>query len=393
MKKKKIGTTYDGFVDCSQLVVGQEVKNYGAMCELLREKPLAGNSKVAQLKRWENYFSYEKRGQKFLIKELYELPLSRVDGRKLKVGIYVNYIECLLMDYLSKQNGDPIILPKIDWCLRLGMMNNRFPEYMPRQDRELDNGVLDVAQNDKERFSPLEEIIAEKYHLPLDSDDISIFYDTSLQKLYEILNNALKSMENRRLIRCSKAFIIYYDDGSQRVVDNSEKLAKEILRMQNQALSAMGYEKINQVYSSHQIHRYYKEFQKIIQKRNKSLEEGAPKWARVMDRTRIIYLRNEIQEQLPINTRQLLEMTANENVECKRALNGKIADSMSALADKRKTEFDERYSREQLDDKLPNKQNYWAMKRHNHRFVMNALAKEKFREIQDSLIDYLIRID
>lgn len=393
MAKRKIGTAYADFVDCSRLTVGQEVKNYGAMCELLREKPLAGNSKAAQLKRWERYFSYEKRGQKFVIKELYESPLYHADGRKLKAGVYVNYIECLIMDYLLKQKGDSVLLSKLDWCLTLGMMNNRFPEYMPRQDREINDGVLEIADDDVKRFSPLEKAIATKYHMSLDNKDVSVFYDLAFEKSYSILNSSLRSMENRRLIRCSKAFIIYYDDGSQRVVDDSEKSAKEILRMQNQTLKAMGYEKISQVYSAHQIHRYYKEFQKTIQKRNKSLEECAPKWARVMDRTRIIYLRNEIQEQLPINTRQLLEMTANETVECKRALNGKIADSMSDLVDKRKTEFDERYSGEQLDDKLPNKQNYWAMKRHNHRFVMNALAKEKFREIQDSLIDYLIRIE
>ncbi len=391
MAKKRIGT-YADFVDCSQLTVGQEVKNYGALCELLGEKTLAGNSKAAQLKRWERYFSYEKQGQKFVIKELHELPLSHVDGRKLKVGIYVNYIECLLMDYLAKQNGNPIFLSKLDWCLRLGMMNNRFPEYMPHQDRELDNGVLEVAQNDKERFSPLEEIIAKKYHLPLGSDDISIFYDMSLGKLYEILNNALKSMMNRRLIRSSKVFIIFYEDDSHRVVDDSEILAKEILRMQKKTLSSMGYEKINQVYSSHQIHRYYKEFQKMISKRNATLEEDAPKWARVAERTRIIYLRKEIREQLPTSAQQLFEMAANETDECRRELNGKIADSISALANRKKNEFNEQHSGEQFNEELPNKGNHWAMKRHNRSFMMNTLAKENFREIQASLIDYLIRI-
>lgn len=188
-------------------------------------------------------------------------------------------------------------------------------------------------------------------------------------------------------------FVIYYDDGSHRVVDDFEMLAKEILQMQNQALKNMGYEKINQVYSAHQIHRYYKEFQKMIHRRNESLEEGAQKWSRVMEHTRIIYLRKEIREQLPISTRQLFKITANETVECRKGLNGKIADSMSALADKRKTEFDEQYVWGQFDDKLPNKQNHWAMKRHNRRFMLNTLAKENFREIQDSLIDYLIRID
>lgn len=393
MTKRKIKTADADFVDCSQLATGLEVKNYGALCELLREKPSTGNSKAAQLKRWERYFSYEKRGQKFIVRELYESPLSRVDGRKLKTGVFVNYIECLLMDYLSKRNGDPVFLSKLDWCQTLGMMNSRFSEYMPRQDRELDNGVLDVAQNDKERFSPLEKIIAKKYHLPLGSDDVSFFYDMSLGKLYEILNNALKSMENRRLIRCSKVFVVYYEDGSQRAIDDSERLAKEILRMQNQALKAMGYEKISQVYSTHQIHRYYKEIQKIISKRNKSLEEGAPKWSRVMERTRIIYLKNEIREQFPISAQQLYKMSANETVEYKGELNGKIADSVYDIADRRKTEFDKQHSQERFNDELLNKRNYWAMKRHNRRFMSNTLAKENFREIQAGLIDYLIRID
>lgn len=393
MAKRNVKLNRNSFVDCSQLAVGREVKNYGALCELLKEKPMAGNSKTAQLKRWKNYFAYEKQGQKFIIKELYESPLSCVDGRKLKVGVYANYIECLLMDYLSKQNGDPILLSKINWCLRLGMMNDKFTEYMPHQDRELDNGALEVAQNDKERFSPLEKIIAEKYHLSLGSDDISIFYDMSLEKLYEILNNALKSMQNRLLIRCSKVFIIFYEDGSQRIVDDSEILSKEILRMQKQALSAMGYEKINQVFSAHQIHRYYNEFQKRISKRNASLEEDSPKWTRVAERTRIIYLRDEIREQLPISTYKLFEMTANEMCECKRELNRKIVDSISTLADRRKTEYDQQHSWEQFDDELPNKRNYWAMKRHNRRFMLNTLAKENFREIQNSLIDYLIRVD
>ena len=92
------------------------------------------------------------------------MPLFHVDRRKLKAGVYVNYIECLLMNYLSKQNGDPVFSSKFSWCLRLGMMNNRFLEYMPYQDREINDGILEVSENDKERFSPLEKAIATKYH-------------------------------------------------------------------------------------------------------------------------------------------------------------------------------------------------------------------------------------
>lgn len=51
--------------------VGDEIKNYKEMCKLLGEKVRTGGARENQLKRWSDYFSWEKNGHKFIIKEIF----------------------------------------------------------------------------------------------------------------------------------------------------------------------------------------------------------------------------------------------------------------------------------------------------------------------------------
>lgn len=57
------------------------VKNYPELCELLGEEIKTSNSKKAQLKKWSSYFSWDKNGHKYTIKEIYDNPLPVEDGR------------------------------------------------------------------------------------------------------------------------------------------------------------------------------------------------------------------------------------------------------------------------------------------------------------------------
>ena len=58
------------------------VKNYKEMCKLLEEKEKSGgDSKKCQLKNWKRFFTWENQGQKFIIKEIYDEPLQKEDGR------------------------------------------------------------------------------------------------------------------------------------------------------------------------------------------------------------------------------------------------------------------------------------------------------------------------
>lgn len=74
-----------------QLKQGQVIKSYRAMCELLDEKATDGNSKKAQLKEWKRYFNWENKGYKFIITEIYDEPLPKVDGRVNNGGNNTKY--------------------------------------------------------------------------------------------------------------------------------------------------------------------------------------------------------------------------------------------------------------------------------------------------------------
>ena len=69
-----IGAT-DEFLEQPMLVElpfgeGEIIKNYKEMCSLLEEKIRDGNAKKSQLNRWKKYFSWEKKGHKFIITKI-----------------------------------------------------------------------------------------------------------------------------------------------------------------------------------------------------------------------------------------------------------------------------------------------------------------------------------
>lgn len=65
----------------SVLYPGLEIKNYKELCSLLNEKQKTGESKQIQLSNWQCYFSYSKRGHKFIIEEIFDIPKEKIDGR------------------------------------------------------------------------------------------------------------------------------------------------------------------------------------------------------------------------------------------------------------------------------------------------------------------------
>lgn len=62
-------------MNIKNIKVGDTFKNYKELCRILDEDEKANNSKIAQLKMWENYFSYDRKGQKITITEIYDKPL------------------------------------------------------------------------------------------------------------------------------------------------------------------------------------------------------------------------------------------------------------------------------------------------------------------------------
>ena len=71
------------------MITKNNTYTYREICEIRKEKIKSGNSKEAQLKEWKRHFKWEypinpktkKPSKKFLITEVYETPLDKIDGR------------------------------------------------------------------------------------------------------------------------------------------------------------------------------------------------------------------------------------------------------------------------------------------------------------------------
>lgn len=92
------------------LEVGKVIKNYKELCGLLGIKVTSGKSKKLQLEDLERYCVYHKEGNKFVVDEIYENPLPKLDGRingnnnvyVEEIGIYLLNIFLIIREQIIK---------------------------------------------------------------------------------------------------------------------------------------------------------------------------------------------------------------------------------------------------------------------------------------------------
>ena len=158
------------------------IPNYKKLCELLDEKVTTGTSKMAQLKELERYLRYHKSGNKFIIDEIYDKPLDKIDGRKNTKGnnnVYGKYIEQLVLDLLVQKyqtTKERKIYLSRDKMLR----------------------ALDMI-NDNYSFGKFNKVILSDF-INADSENVKEFYILNNRNLYETVERAFKSLESKCLV-------------------------------------------------------------------------------------------------------------------------------------------------------------------------------------------------
>jgi hypothetical protein len=270
--------------------VGMVIKNYKQLCQLLDLPILSGgNAKQAQIKNLKCYMDFEKSGQKFIITDIFDTPLTINDQRKLgNNSIYVKYIEVILLQYLSKQNGFTSTLNKVDWWRLLGFINEK---YKNTPDKELE--TLDSS------ITPFE---------------IKMFYQRCNTKLERILFSALNNLKNRKLIIYELQTVITYKNINGEiksfVADDDEK--KKILEIERYVLKKeLKLENMFQVYWSNKQATYYKRVQELL--------EYYYKWSGYYKQIKIIYVKKDVIEELSD-----IELRFQQT-----QLNGKIVDALN----------------------------------------------------------------
>lgn len=175
----------------SKLYTNQIFKNYKELCNYINEEPKKANSKVAQLKEWERYFSFRKEGQKIIITEVFDTPKHKTDNRggnnTKNVKPMMDYImHCLKTNYLNKYY---VISTWSTYILHL-----------------LDKNMCDIIYRDDETVA---EYCKEK-HLP-DQKLFREYVSTVTFVTKSLITTAFRCLERNHLIEYQQGYTFYYE--------------------------------------------------------------------------------------------------------------------------------------------------------------------------------------
>lgn len=338
-------------IDTSTLVIGMIIKNYKELCTILNEEAKTGKAKQLQLKNWKRYFDWEKDGQKFIIVDIYDTPLPKEDlRRKGNNSIYKNYIELILLQYLSKQEGYRKTFTKRNWLELLGMINSKYGKEPKMKLKQLDYCI-----NDQE---------------------ITLFYIRSNKKLERVLHDALSNLQREKLIIVEYETVIVSVDerGKEHRFIANDYQKKKILQTERYILkNVMQYKNMFYVYIKNKSNEYYN-------KVNEKLHELYG-WKYYYKQIKIIYDQPNIVDAIP----------SKEIMLQKEILNSKIVeflnDNAKNVYEKKEKEYEDALD-EYLNDWIGDKE---YLK--NRVKVPNTWKYPKtYIEAQRILTDKLIRI-
>ena len=323
-------------INTNQLAEGMIVKNYKQMCELLEQEPSDGNSKKYQIKTWERYFDYYKDGQKFVITQIYDTPLPKNDGRKLRDSLYTKYIEVLLMRYLTSGSGCSMDITKRQLYKLIGLIPNTYENYSDEFGKKVQNGMKNKCQQD------------------IDEESIQIFCQKTNLKLNSIITSALESMKRRMLITYQTQYVVM-EQGLKSHVATKEEVA-DILEIQNSTLREMGFDFVSDVIARNKQKEFYHNCNQKFAQYN---------WRGVYQQLHIIYAPDAMKKTVPTVVAKLKQLSSYQNVEL---LNQEFANGLYRQINK-KTEEHEFGTKEK------------------------TLYTDEFAGIQKRLVDYLIRLN
>lgn len=274
------------WVDVSRLEVGQIVKNYRTLCELLDQPVLQGDSKKYQMRNFQRFFEFEKikGSQKMLITDIYDIPLEKTDGRRNgNRSIYLKYIEIILLQYLSKQKGCSCSLTDMQMWRMLGMVNEKYNRISTNKLQELDYCITPFMINN--------------------------FYMKANSRLHNIVTAALHNLENRKIIIVQDQTVIYTSDNKRHLA--SEEELKNIMEVEKAILNQMNCETMKQIILRFKGKEYYKKVNERLYKKYQ--------WKSVFKQKKLIFNTPDVVAEIP---RIELELQ-------KELLNSKVIDALN----------------------------------------------------------------
>lgn len=219
--------------------VGMVIKNYKELCNLLNIPILSGgNMKQSQIKQLKCYMDFDKSGQKFIITDIFDIPLTVNDQRKLgNNSIYSHYVEVLLLQQLHK-SLNKILASPIELFRMLYFANNNYKN-ISYDDLIIKNPSLTYSM-------------------------ISKFYLCTYNKFHRILESTLKNMFSRNIISVTHEIIIFISDNNYFIANKEQK--EIILSIEQQVLHHQYNDStIHDLFVSGKYRKFYESVNEILQ--------------------------------------------------------------------------------------------------------------------------------
>lgn len=217
--------------------VSMVIKNYKELCNLLNMPILTSTSKQAQIKQLKCYMDFDKSGQKFIITDIFDAPLTVNDQRKLgNNSIYSHYVEILLLQQLHKSSGKILASP-IELFKMLCFANNNYKN-ISYDDLIMKNPSLTYSM-------------------------ISKFYLCTYNKFHRILESTLKNMFSRNIISVTHEIIIFISDNNYFMANKEQK--EIILSIEQQLLHHQYNDStIHDLFVSGKYRKFYESVNEIL---------------------------------------------------------------------------------------------------------------------------------
>ena len=268
-----------------------EVKNYKEMCSLLKQPEKGGTAKRAQTQDWLRFFDYEKKGQKFIINEIYDSPLPRPAR---KSDVYASLVESTLAAMLANQPGYCCHLTKQQLYRQLYMVNEHYGKWRNK------SGSVTT-------YSP----VAFKSTIPVDNSyvlnawEVDRFYNVAGLFLNGVLERALRSLQNYRgMIKYNTHTIIVYTENGykdKRIATIEEE--EIVLSVKQKVMHDMGLPTIPSIYISGSGNKFFDAVNQILY--------DSYGWDYTYEEYEIIYNKEHMERRLPEvqkTTRELIEL-------------------------------------------------------------------------------------
>lgn len=172
---------------------GEIIKNYKEMCRLLNEKERTGNSKQAQLKRWEKFFSWEKKGYKFIITNTKDNLFLTGDNNRLFQSNkeYIDNIQKLLLNYFHNETK-----------------RGEYYSYLSTRLMILITNIVRSSFS-RHKFQDFEQVVdyTEK-QLKENPEFANFYFDRVYNSLRLDFDRALSLLENQRIVNYDRVMMV-----------------------------------------------------------------------------------------------------------------------------------------------------------------------------------------